>query len=268
MGALAAVKRLDLVPSPNGLSGVRGIAFHKIREMLRFVAAEWDSIVEELGGEDAALNKLGVPREDFFEVFGNDLNASPAMSSLALRLIENSPNGAPAAAIRFAERYRPRSGFLRELCLRSLNYNGRTNWDSYSTALTAGEALGRNFSGDSDSRISFWPPSTPASPIQAPLWLYAKVGPDQNASLRCDLVSSQQIMACPTVSDWQPFFLTQSASLKRSVTLRTTFDLVCAESLAPSPTPEKLFRRQAKTVEGWNAHPIRIRTGGKSARKT
>jgi HK97 family phage portal protein len=30
------------------------------------------------------------------------------------------------------------------------------------------------------------------------------------------------------------------------------------------PTPEKLFRRQAKTVEGWQARPIRVRTGGKS----
>jgi HK97 family phage portal protein len=32
-----------------------------------------------------------------------------------------------------------------------------------------------------------------------------------------------------------------------------------------APTPEKLFRRNAKTVEGWAARPIRIRTGGKSA---
>ena len=149
MGALAVVRRLDLVPLTDGSSAVRGIGFHKYREMLRFTAAEWGQIVEELGGEDAALDRFGVPRNDFFELFGNDLSASPAMSSLALRLIENSPNGAPAAAIRLAERYRPRSGFLRELCLRSLNYNGRTNWDSYSTALTAGEALGRNFSGDS-----------------------------------------------------------------------------------------------------------------------
>ncbi len=46
------------------------------------------------------------------------------------------------------ERSRPRSGFLRELCLRGLSYNGRTNWDSFSTVLTAGEVLGRNFAGD------------------------------------------------------------------------------------------------------------------------
>jgi hypothetical protein len=31
------------------------------------------------------------------------------------------------------------------------------------------------------------------------------------------------------------------------------------------PTPEKLFRRQAKTIEGWKTRPIRVRTGGKSA---
>ena len=39
-------------------------------------------------------------------------------------------------------------GSLRELCLRSLNYNGRTNWESFSTALTAGEVLGRNFASE------------------------------------------------------------------------------------------------------------------------
>jgi hypothetical protein len=116
--------------------------------MLRFVAMEWQAIAEALGGEDAALVSLGIERNNFFEVFGNDLNASTAISTLALRLIDNSPNGAPAAAIRFAERSRPRSGFLRELCLRSLSYNGHTNWDSFSTALTAGEVLGRNFSGE------------------------------------------------------------------------------------------------------------------------
>jgi hypothetical protein len=149
MGALAVVKRLDLIPSPDGSSGMRGIAFHKFREMLRFVATEWNAIVEELGGEDAALDRFGVSRNDFFEALGNDLSASPAISNYALRLIDNSPNGAPAAAIRLVEHHRPRSGFLRELCLRSLNYKGRTNWDSYSTALAAGEALGRNFPGDS-----------------------------------------------------------------------------------------------------------------------
>jgi hypothetical protein len=148
MGALAVVRRLDLVPEPDDFSGMRGIGRRKHREMLRFVASEWGSIVQGLGGEDAALERLGVARTDFFEVFSNDLNASPAISSLALRLIENLSKGAPAAAIRFAERCRPRSGFLRELCLRSLNYNGRTNWESYSTALTAGEVLGRNFSED------------------------------------------------------------------------------------------------------------------------
>jgi HK97 family phage portal protein len=33
----------------------------------------------------------------------------------------------------------------------------------------------------------------------------------------------------------------------------------------PSATPAKLFKRYAKTIEGWNANPIRIRTGGKPA---
>jgi HK97 family phage portal protein len=33
----------------------------------------------------------------------------------------------------------------------------------------------------------------------------------------------------------------------------------------PNTAPEKLFRRHAKTVEGWQARPIRVRTGGKTA---
>ena len=148
MGALIAVKRLDILPAPDRLSGIHGIGIHKHREMLRFVAAEWAGIVESLGGEDPALAALGVSRDDFFDTFGNDLSASEAIGAFALRLIENAPDRVPAAAIRFAERARPGSGFLRDLCLRGLNYNGRTNWDTYSTALTAGEALGRNFSGE------------------------------------------------------------------------------------------------------------------------
>jgi hypothetical protein len=148
MGALIAVKRLDLLPAPDRLSGLHGIGIHKHREMLRFVAAEWTGIVASLGGEDAALAALSVSRDDFFDTFGNDLSASEAIGAFALRLIENAPDRVPAAAIRFAERTRPGSGFLRDLCLRGLNYNGRTNWDTYSTALTAGEALGRNFAGE------------------------------------------------------------------------------------------------------------------------
>ena len=145
MGALVAVKRLDLLPAPDRHSGMHGIGVRKLREMLKFVATEWAGIVESLGGEDAALEALGVSRDDFFDTFGNDLSASEVIGALALRLIENAPDHVPAAAIRFAERARPGSGFLRALCLRSLNYNGRTNWDTYSTALTAGEALGQEF---------------------------------------------------------------------------------------------------------------------------
>jgi hypothetical protein len=147
LGALTVIRRFDLIPKDDG-SGLRGIGFHKFREMLRFVTSEWHSIAEGVGDDDTALGRLGILRNDFFEVFANDLNASAAMSRFALRLIENPSNGAPAAAISLAERHRPRSGFLRELCLRSLNYNGGTNWDSYSTALTAGDTLGRNFSGE------------------------------------------------------------------------------------------------------------------------
>ena len=148
MGALVAVKRLDLLPAPDRHSGMHGIGVRKLREMLKFVATEWAGIVESLGGEDAALAALGVSRDDFFDTFGNDLSASESIGALALRLVENSPDHVPATAIRFTERTRPGSGFLRDVCLRGLNYNGRTNWDTYSTALTAGEVLGRNFSGE------------------------------------------------------------------------------------------------------------------------
>jgi hypothetical protein len=42
----------------------------------------------------------------------------------------------------------PGSGLLRQLCLSGLHYNGRTNWDTFSTAITAGEVLGRHFASD------------------------------------------------------------------------------------------------------------------------
>jgi hypothetical protein len=34
---------------------------------------------------------------------------------------------------------------------------------------------------------------------------------------------------------------------------------------APAGKPEKFFKRQAKTLQGWNTNPIRVRTGGKTA---
>lgn len=120
MAALAAIKRLDMMPKPDSLSGIHGVGIHKHRAMLRFVASEWGSIAEGLGGEEAALAALGVERKSFFDVFGNDVNSSKAMRAFAFSLVEGSTNGAPAAAIRLAERVRPSSGFLRELCLRSL----------------------------------------------------------------------------------------------------------------------------------------------------
>jgi hypothetical protein len=148
MAALIVLRRLDLMPKPDRFSGIHGIGMHKHREMLRLVAAEWPSIVDGLGGDDAALSALGVEREHFFEVFGNDVDASKAMAAFALSLVEASTKGVPAPAIRFVERIRPNSGLLRELCLTGLRYSGQTNWDTFSTAITAGEVLGRNFSSD------------------------------------------------------------------------------------------------------------------------
>jgi hypothetical protein len=120
MAALIVIKRMDLFPKPDQFSGIRGIGLHKHREMLRLVATEWATVVEGLGGDDAALEVLGVERRSFFEVFGNDINSSKAMTDFAQRLIEESTNGVPAAAIRFVEQNRPNSGLLREICLRGL----------------------------------------------------------------------------------------------------------------------------------------------------
>jgi hypothetical protein len=151
MAALSAVKRFDLIKPTVRTAGSRGIGLRSHREMLRFVASEWFSIVEGFGGEAAALAAIGVNRDDFCEVFGNDFDASTDVKAFALRLIdEGASKGASEAAIRFVERARPRSGFLRELCLRSLRYDNRTNWESHVTALTAGEVLGRQFATDQD----------------------------------------------------------------------------------------------------------------------
>jgi hypothetical protein len=82
-------------------------------------------------------------------VFGNYLDASTAIRALALRFINDGARvGAPAPAIKLMERAHPGSGLLRELCLVSLTYDGHSNWDSFSTTLTAAEVLGRNFGGD------------------------------------------------------------------------------------------------------------------------
>ena len=150
IGALAVVKRLNLPAKPDRSSGFHGIGMRKHRAMLRFVAAEWETFVEALGDNETALAALGVERKDFFDVFSTDLNASGAMTDFALQMLDSSSTGTSAAAIRFVERCRPRSGFLRELCLRGLTFKGSSNWDSFSTSLTAGEIIGRNFSGDTE----------------------------------------------------------------------------------------------------------------------
>src|SRR5271163_3372550 len=72
LGALTVIRRFDLIPKNDG-SGLRGIGFHKFREMLRFVTSEWHSIAEGVGDDDTALGRLGISRNDFFEVFANDL---------------------------------------------------------------------------------------------------------------------------------------------------------------------------------------------------
>ncbi|MGY4234994.1 hypothetical protein ACVIIW_003941 [Bradyrhizobium sp. USDA 4449] len=147
LSSLIVLGRLDLVDFEN-FSGVRGLGSRKHRSMLRLVATEWASIREALGGNEAALNALGVERKQFFEVFANDIDSSKAMTEYALSVIEESANAVPASAIRLVERVRPNSGLLRDICLRGLSYNGSSNLDSFLTTMTAGEVLGRSFSLD------------------------------------------------------------------------------------------------------------------------
>ena len=152
VAALAIVGRFDLIRPSDQLVELHGIGLRSYREMLRFVGSQWASVADGFGGEAAALAALGVKREEFFEVFGNDLDASEEVRAFALKLIdeEGPGKGASEPAIRLIERVRPGSGFLYELCLKSFKYRGRHNWESYSTALTTGQVLGRNFGGDKE----------------------------------------------------------------------------------------------------------------------
>ena len=151
LASLIVIGRLDLFKKPEHPSSFDGLGFDASHEILHLTATEWASIVHYFDGNEAALAALGVDRRYFFDVFGNYLDASNEIKAFALHLIDQDrEQGAPAAAIRLIDRVHPRSGYLRELCLKSLNYNGRHPWESFSSAMTAAEVLGSNFRADKE----------------------------------------------------------------------------------------------------------------------
>ena len=143
------IGRLDLLDNADASFGVRRVGPRTHNEVLRLVATEWPVLAAHFGGDDQALAALKINPPELFGIFPSYVEGAPEFKALALRIVEEKfQNGAPAGALRFIERARPGTGYLRELCIKSFGYDGPTNWGSYSAALTAGEILGRNFAGD------------------------------------------------------------------------------------------------------------------------
>ena len=144
--------RLDLLDHADTSFGLGHVGLGKHNEVLRLVATEWAVLAAHFGGDDQTLAAFKIDAADLFRIFPSYVEGAPEFKALALRIVEERfQNGAPAAALRFVERVRPATGYLRELCIKSLDERSdQTNWGSYSysDALTAGEILGRNFAGD------------------------------------------------------------------------------------------------------------------------
>ena len=132
-GALAGmtiIGRPDLLKKPDGELTFDRVGTQKYPEMLRFTAMDWATFTDGFGGDEATLAALGLNRRDFFDVFGNYMDASTAIKSFSLRIInDDAMNGVPATAIKLVERAYPGTGYLRDICLKSLTYRGRSNWD-------------------------------------------------------------------------------------------------------------------------------------------
>ena len=147
--SLLILERLDCLKDADRTFGVGGIGSHRHHEVLRLVATEWRALAAYCGGDNETLAALGVNHGSFFDTFGDYLETSLEIKALALRLIDDHLRAsAPAAALKLLERARPTSGYLREICLKSLAHDGPINWPVFSAALTAGEVLSRNFVGD------------------------------------------------------------------------------------------------------------------------
>ena len=153
--SLVILERLDCLDDAERTFGIGGIGSHRHHEVLRLVATEWRALAAYCGGDNEALAALGVNHGGFFDTFGDYLESSFEIRALSLRLIDEHFRGpAPPAALRLIERARPTSGYLREICLKSLAHSGPTNWPSFSAALTAGEVLSRNFVGDQQTEAA------------------------------------------------------------------------------------------------------------------
>jgi hypothetical protein len=147
--ASVIIDRLDLLDRAATSLGLGHLGLHPHNEVLRLVATEWPVLAAHFGGDDQALAAFKINPPDLFDIFPGYVESAPEFKALMLRIVEERfQNGAPAGALRFIERARPGTGYLRELCIKSLGYDGPTNWASYSAALIAGEILGRNFAGD------------------------------------------------------------------------------------------------------------------------
>jgi hypothetical protein len=147
--ASVIIGRLDLLDNDAASFGLGRVGLRSHNELLRLVVTEWPVLAAHFGGDDQALAALKINASDLFDLFPSYVEGAPEFKALGLRIIEEKlQNSAPAGALRFVERVRPATGYLRELCLKSLGDGGPTNWRSYSAALTAGEILGRNFDDD------------------------------------------------------------------------------------------------------------------------
>jgi hypothetical protein len=148
--ALLVLERLDCLKDADLTFGVSGLRLHRNHAVLRLVATEWRALAGYYGGDNEALTALGVGHDDFLDKFGEYLESSPEIRALALRMIDYPFKGCmPAAAVKLAERARPASGYLREICFKSLAHDDpAAGWAAFSAALTAGEVLSRNFVGD------------------------------------------------------------------------------------------------------------------------
>ena len=159
LGAFTLVERLDVFATTKELSGDKLVDFgvgwrisHASTFALRFLAENWGNLVDAVGGAEEMLDRLRFSHHDFLEDFGPHLGVNDRIKAFAFELIEaESKNGLPASALRFVARERPGSGYLMEICERSLDHVASSSWSpwsSFTSRSTAGEILGRNFADD------------------------------------------------------------------------------------------------------------------------
>lgn len=159
LGALTFLERLDVFAMTKDLSGDKPVDFsigwrHSAGSTFtfRFLAENWGNLVEAVGADQEMLDRLRFSHRDFLEEFGPHLGTNDRIKAFAFGLIDaESENGLPASTLRFVARERPGSGYLRQICERSLSHVASSSWSPWSSMtsrLTAAELLGRYFGGD------------------------------------------------------------------------------------------------------------------------